>query len=127
MENNYVILSNGAYSNYDPIYFCGGELLSQDELDTKGREVGDIVSDIFNNLPVRKHENEKYHEVCYSTCEKYEKYWPLTNEAAYSSDLSNLWFKEMETWLVSIGYKRIPKNIPEINVSYSEIPISKDI
>ena len=41
--NNYVILSEGAYSDYDPKYFCGREPITQAELDMKGREIGDAL------------------------------------------------------------------------------------
>jgi hypothetical protein len=103
---NYIILSEGAYSDYSPKYYVGDAKITQDELDTKARAIGDEIVLDFQKLPIvdgirRKADGEEY---------------------AYSSDMASKFFDCMEKWFFSLGFEKIPSNLPEINVAYSEIP-----
>lgn len=129
---NYIILSNGAYSDYAPTYYVSEKEVTQIELDEKGRSVGDECIAMFNSLPERPHDvircetqslSDKAFGVAYKCKhDPMDKYWPETGKEAYSSQLSGIWFKKMETWLKEEEFKELPSDIPEINVSYSDIP-----
>jgi len=123
---HYLILSEGAYSDYSPIYFSGSKEITQKEFDKKGEEVGDKLFAWFDTLPEREHKTGLYHNTHYSSCKPTEKYYPETGEMAYSGGLAEKWFKEMEKWILSQGFERLPEEIPEINVGYSDIPNSKN-
>jgi len=117
-ENNkyFVVLSQGAYSDYSPDYYIGDEPITQKELDVKGAEVGDFIISEFEKLPERPFSGE-YN---YSN-ETVEKYDPKTNKRMWQPGFSE-WQPLMENWLKEKGYKKLPTSLPEINVSYSDIP-----
>lgn len=78
------------------MYFYGEKEISKEELEIKGRAVGDWVLKEFRN------EDEVID---------------------YSIDEAEKWREVMERWLIESGYTKIPENdVPEINVSYSDIP-----
>jgi hypothetical protein len=117
---NYVILSDGAYSDYEATHYCGEREITQEEFNKKGEEIGDIILDWAESLPTRKA------EVVYSSNKGVETYNPEDGKKVYTSDLSRKWKNKMIEWLSSQGYQEIPDNIPEINIYYSEIPNSKN-
>uniref|UniRef100_A0A6M3MEX6 Uncharacterized protein n=1 Tax=viral metagenome TaxID=1070528 RepID=A0A6M3MEX6_9ZZZZ len=103
----FVILSSGAYSDYDPIYYYGGRKVEERELKEVGRRMGDELLEWFEGLP-----NNKVGE----------SYDPDTGEIVDSHRLGEKWFKKMEVWLIDNKYKRVPDGIPELNASYSDFP-----
>jgi len=112
----YVILSQGAYSDYSPIYFVGEIEITQEELESKGREEGDKLYEWLGSLPKR----DRY--VRWLERTESETYDPVTNQAVYSFQLAEKWFKIMTEWLESRGFKQLPPPIPELNVAYSDLP-----
>jgi hypothetical protein len=121
----YLILSDGEYSDYSPTYYVGSKEITQDELDKKGKEVGNSLYTKLAECPTRAHDKVKcaksyWRGVC--DHEETEPYWPDTLEKAHPYQLGGMWFKEMEKWIKENGFEELPKDIPEINVSYSEIP-----
>lgn len=120
---HYLILSEGAYSDYSPIYFVGDREITQSEFNQKGREIGDSVIKEWEALPTRPHVCEEW---CFHGAPippKLEKYDPLNdNKFAGSYPRGDRWMKLMEEWIVSQGFERIPENISEININYSEFP-----
>jgi len=122
---NYIILSEGAYSDYSPTYYVGERLITQEEMDKKSIEIGDKLYAEFDALPTRKHE-PCFNGEHFSYCKPMEKYYPDTGERAYSGDLAPKFFKQMAEWLKEQGYLEISEPTAEINISYSEIPTSKD-
>ncbi len=119
MEKYYLILSEGAYSDYSPTYYVGDKLITQEEFDVKGREVGDEVESWFATLPEKEFKDWRG-ELATS------KYDPATDEKLNSYSLASIWNDKMATWIKEQGFVELPENIPEINVSYSEIPTSRD-
>ena len=117
---NYVILSEGEYSDYCPNYYVGSRNITQEALHNKGKEVGDSFYGWFAVLPKRIHMCKNH--FCYTWCPKEETYDPETGNLEYSGNLSKKWFDIMEKWLLQSGFEKLPKNIPEINVAYSTIP-----
>ena len=109
----FVILSDREYSDYDPIYFMGDNQITKKELNKKGREVGDLVLNEFEKLPKRKSTSPWEGET--------ESYNPETEKTVYSPDFGK-WYLIMEKWIEQKGFKKLPENIPEINVAYSDIP-----
>lgn len=125
MKNYYLILSNGAYSDYSPTYYIGNKEITKEEFTKKGKEVGDSLYKKLSECQRRTHDRikcakEYWRGICGH--EETELYWPDTLEKAHSYQLSSTWFKEMEKWIKENGFEELPQDIPEINVSYSEIP-----
>lgn len=125
MKKYYLILSEGAYSDYSPTYYSGNTEITQEEFDKKGKEIGDFLIDKLAKCPTRIHDKikcakEYWPHVC--NHEETEVYWEDTGEKAHSYELAPMWFKQMENWIKENGFEELPKDIPEINVSYSEIP-----
>ena len=115
-KKHFVILSNGAYSDYSPIYFMGDIPITQEELDRKGREIGDYLIAQYEALPERP-------TTAFWDDRKMEKYDPVTNETIYSLSYEE-WFPLMKKWLLEeMGYEELPSDIPEINIHY-DIPHS---
>lgn len=109
----FVILSYGAYSDYEPIYFMGDIPITQKELDRKGKEIGDYLIAEYESLPERPDDREGV-----------EKYDPATNKTIFSPSFEE-WFSLMKKWLLKEkGYEKLPSDIPEINVYY-DIPHSQ--
>lgn len=128
MEKYYLILSEGEYSDYDPVYFVGGKQITQDQLNKKGEETGDCLYQKLSECTVRIHDREACSKKYYGIqCnhEETEAYWQDTGEQAHSYQLAEMWFKEMEKWIKEQGFENLPTDIPEINVAYSEIPHTK--
>ena len=118
-KEHYVILSNGEYSDYSPTYFRGEREITQNELDEQGVRIGDECMDWYENLPERtildwRGEPERV------------RHDPETDENIWSHDLSDQWFARMKNWIIAQGYEQFPEDIPEINVSYSDIPTSQN-
>jgi len=125
---HYLILSDGCYSDYSPTYYTGDKEITQEEFDAKGKEIGDSLYDKLSKCKTRVHDRKEcskthWRGVC--NHEETELYWDDTLKKASSSQLSGMWFKEMEKWIIEQGFEELPKNIPETNVAYSEIPHSK--
>jgi len=114
---NFVILSTGAYSEYNPRYYYGLFPITQEELDKKGKEIGDIVIKEFLELPEVEVEMGR---VVYTV--RQDK-----NGQKISSPDYCRWFDLMELWLLGeMDYEKVPEGIPEVNVYYdvpSNIPI----
>jgi hypothetical protein len=125
----YLILSEGAYSDYSPTYYVGDKEITYSEFKKKGEEIGDLLLSKFDNLPTREHNRikcEKYYDgriKC--THEELEKYWEESLEKAHRYDLKSMWMKEMEKWIFENGFEELPSDIPEINIYY-DVPTSKD-
>ena len=112
MKKYFVILSEGAYSDYSPDYYIGYIEITQEELSEKGKEVGRFLMEQYNLLPERKstsvYEWDK---------DKMEKYDVNTDKTIFvPSDRD--WQPIMEQWLFEKGYEKLPDNIPEINIYY---------
>lgn len=131
MENQYyLILSEGAYSDYSPIYYVGDKEITYNEFLKKGKEIGDEVINEWESLPERPHICKDNYCCVYTALgkpKKTEKYDPndLKRYISNSGPMSNDWFDKMEKWIFSQGFKKIPDNIPELNSSYSEFPSNK--
>ena len=95
--NYYVNLSNGTYSDRQEYYWVGDNEVTDEELKKIAMEIGDDI--------IAKEEEPKNSE-----------WWRRAKE----------WDERMEGWLRDRGYTPLPYNIPEINVSYGDIPNSKD-
>jgi len=117
MENYFVILSQGEYSDYCPEYFMGDREITEEELNKKGREVGDYLISEYEKLPQRKDTSG------YSWNEgKTERYDAKTGKVVYSPGFKH-WYPIMEKWLLEeMGFEKLPGGIPEVNVAYSELP-----
>lgn len=114
---NYVILSQGAYSDYSPDYYVGEQLITQEDLDKKGREVGDMILAEYEANPERPHISE------YSwDREITERYNPDTGERVTTYEHGDKWIEHMITWLNSLGFTKLPSAIPEININYGDMP-----
>lgn len=122
----FVILSEGAYSEYSPEYWMGDIEITQEEFDKKGKEIGDLVIEEFNKLPARKHTcdrgNREYCFHYYSYDNGYVRFDPLTNKE-YSRPPQSRWQEKIEAWLTEKGYSKLPCDIPEINCHY-DFPFS---
>ena len=117
----YVILSEGSYSDYSPTYFVGEIEITDKEFQAKGEEVGDKLIAEFESFPQRSDTSG------YSWDKnEMERYNPETDETIFSSEFAEKWHNQMTEWLHSKGYTELPTHIPEINVSYSEIPNSQN-
>lgn len=92
MKKYFVILSQGEYSDYSPIYYMGDVKITKKEMDFEGKKIGDSLIDA-----------------------------PETGEEVYRPRFDK-WFPLMEEWILGKGYERLPDDIPEINVCYSDIP-----
>ena len=107
----FVILSEGEYSDYSPVYFMGEVEITQKELDKKGEEVGDSLYDWFDGLPKRLvkpcEEAHSHYVLCNENVGKEELYYPETGEKAYSEDLSKKWFETMSVWLKEKGFYNV--------------------
>lgn len=106
MEAYYVILSSGAYSDYSPVYFVGPTKVTQEELKTKSLEIGDAMWAYFESLPERNGEFGSH------------RYDPETNDYVGICPDEGEFIEKMSEWLYSIGYQKLPSDIPEINVYY---------
>lgn len=115
---NYVILSSGAYSDYDPNYYVGEKEVTQAELTAKSLEIGDEMWAWFEALPEKEGKNWKGEPVM-------EKYDPSDLEKYISSSgpIGEDFTKKMEEWLFSEGYTKVPDGLPEVNVYY-DVPRS---
>lgn len=122
--NYYVILSEGAYSDYSPQYFVGEREITKEELDARGAIVGDAVILEWENAPIRAHIHRNKYCCTWQFSPKIleEKYNPETGEAYGSYPTAQRWLELMSMWLVNEGYQRLPEEIPEINTSYSDFP-----
>lgn len=119
---HFVILSSGAYSSYSPIYFMSDNLLTKEELDKKGIEVGDKLFEEFDKNPERPTKS-----TWESNKGRLEKYSIMNGETLYPPN-GDEFIEIMEKWLVEEkGFKKIPNDLPEINVSYGELPNSHNI
>ncbi len=117
----YAVLSQGCYSDYSPEYYIGEYPLTQEEFEKKAKEVGDAIISEFENYPEREHIC-KNTWCCYPPNKmKTEKFNPATGERVYSPD-EQKWEKIMVEWLQSLGFEKLPKEIPEINIEYSDVP-----
>lgn len=112
MENYFVILSEGAYSDYSPRYFIGNRKITKEELYKKGEEIGDILELWKENLP-------------FATKIGYEQYKYDIKEDRIVFNCDDKWFSEMVKWLDGEGFKDLPDDIPEINIYY-DMPTSKN-
>ena len=110
----FIILSEGAYSDYSPDYYMGEIEITQGELNDKAMEIGTKLEDWRKSLPLRE-----VTDWSGNLCD--EPYDPKTGEGIYSWSLKTKWFIKMREWLFSKGYQELPSNIPEINVYY-DIP-----
>lgn len=104
---NYLILSEGEYSNYTAHYWAGEKFISEEDFKAKGVEIGDKLTEWFYSLPETKNSDRLNGEEEISTYE-----------------LANMWRTEMHKWLEENGYHEIEAN-GEVNISYSDIPTSK--
>lgn len=118
IKGYYVILSTGAYSDYDPEYFVGAMEITKEDLDKQGEFIGDELLDWYDSLPEK--ESKGWDGI------RSVKYDPNEPEGCiWSGDLAEKWIERMEKWLEEKGFRKLPEGIPEINVSYSEIPSTK--
>lgn len=132
-EMKFVILSSGSYSDYYPTYYMGTVEITQEDLDQKGTEIGDMLLAEWN--AVRRvhhvHEITWREETCDVTASRYSSVCPEFDEVDESgkkiskSSIDKKWNPLMEEWLDEKGYKKLPEKIPEINIYY-DIPISKN-
>jgi hypothetical protein len=117
----FVKLSTGEYSDYSPNYYMGETKITQEELDAKGIEVGDMLIAEYMALPERKYLGDmswKLNDI--------ERYNPETGKTVYPPG-DTQWQPIMEKWLKEKGYEELDEGeIPEINVSYSDLPNSKN-
>lgn len=121
----YLILSSGCYSDYDLTYYVGEKEVTQEELDKKAVEIGDKCLADYEALPERKH--VCYSSWCCSILKKgdLEKYDPETNELVYDPFLGKAW-PMLEKWVEDQGYTALPDSLPEVNIAYSDFPVTKD-
>jgi hypothetical protein len=127
MKKYYLILSEGAYSDYTPTYFVGDEEITEEEFTKVGKQIGDLIIEEWENYPERKHICNKY---CYHfggvpISEKYDPENPK-RYIGHNPD-SEDWFNKMKEWILQKGFEELPKNIPELNSQYSEFPNNKTI
>lgn len=121
MKIHFIILSTGAYSDYEPKYYMGYTQITQKELDEKSVEIGNAMYEKWLALPERKSTSNFEWEK-----DKMERYDPETNETVYSP-FENDYILILEKWLLEeMGYEKLPDDIPEIN-TYDKIPNSLDI
>ena len=114
---NYVKLSEGEYSGYSPDYYGGKVAITQEELDEQGKIVGDKIIAEYEAYPEREYKPQYSWQ--HQTTEKYD---PITNKSVYTYDHGEKWKLEMEKWLTEKGYTKLPNDLPEINIHYSDIP-----
>lgn len=112
---NYLILSEGEYSDYRATWYAGEEFCGQEDFDAAGRRIGDELTAWFFSLPEGV-ETYKWGE------HKFRK--QEDGEQITQYELAKLWTKKMIEWLTKLGYSEIKAN-GEINIAYSEIPVSK--
>lgn len=120
---HFVILSQGAYSDYSPTYYMGPNPLSKEELDELGKKIGDECIRNWRELPEREHVHSDW---CFGRCPKYERYNPI-EDCNVSSPFDNYgmtpsWHTRMEEELTKLGFTKLPEEIPEINVLYNDYP-----
>lgn len=104
----YVILSQGEYSDYRQTWFGGPNEITQEEFDEVGVRFGDELTKWYYGL-------EKLDYGC-----KNEEGKIITEY-----DLAGMWNEKMISWLEAQGYETL-KSSAEINVAYSDIPVSKN-
>jgi hypothetical protein len=123
MKNYFEKLSTGEYSDYSPNYYMGDVKITQKELDEKGIEVGDKLIAEYMLLPERPYTSQFNFSSDIGRMERYDK---KTGETIYAPGDSE-WKPIMEKWLLEMGYEELDEDeIPEINVSYSDLPNSKN-
>lgn len=113
----FIILSAGAYSDYEKTYYMGDREITEEELYKKGEQVGDLLLKEYNEYPARIIKNSWGDDVK-------ELYNPENNETVnipYYTD----WIKLMEEWLKKEGYTKLPTDVPEINCYY-DFPTSNN-
>lgn len=114
----FVILSQGAYSDYCPNYYYGDNEITKEQFNKKGEEVGDKLIEEYLSLPERKDTSGRY----WNDGEK-ERFNPITNKTVYKPN-SRIFIEIMEKWLIEeMNYKKV-EECPEINCCY-DIPTSK--
>lgn len=113
----FIILSSGAYSDYDTTYYMGDREMSKKELYKKGEEIGDLLLKEYNKYPKRTVKN-------YWGKDVEEAYNPENNEAVYEPD-NIQWAKLMEKWLKEEGFIEVSSDVPEINCYY-DFPTSNN-
>lgn len=119
----YLILSEGAYSDYSPEYFIGEKEVTKEVFEAKGREVGDRVIQEHEDAPVRPHVCGKYcYHSSFSPKPETEKFNPDTGESLYFHAKAGDWMSYMREWVLEQGFEPLPEDIPEINTAYSEFP-----
>lgn len=115
----FVILSQGAYSDYDPEYYYGDREITQEELNKKSIEVGDSFMKEYLGFPERESTSK------WAITGDKEKYNPKTGEVVYQPSESE-YLEIMGKWLENeMGYEKVGDS-PEINVYY-DIPTSKNL
>lgn len=130
-ELKFVILSSGAYSDYSPNYYVGRDEITQEELDKKGVEIGDLLLIEWQNVKEVPHVHVKdiFGETCDVTSKKWNRNCPdfdkvdENGKRTWKGKIDSKWTPLMEEWLTSKGFSIVPDDIPEIN-TYYDIPVS---
>lgn len=114
-EQFYVILSDGAYSDYQKTYYAGPRKITNEEFRNKGEEIGDVVIEEFLALPTRQ-----------DVCDTEERYNPEKPDKWISQEPdTSIWKERMIQWLESEGFEEVEEgDAPEINLYY-DVPCSK--
>lgn len=111
---NYLILSSGSYSDYEPTYFVGEKVITQEELTAKAEEIGTKMWNEWVQYPTRTQRENWSNRIIE------QKYDPLEPEKYISNSGpdDDEFIKKLTEWLATQGYEQVPDNLPEINVYY---------
>lgn len=125
----YLILSRGCYSDYSPDYYYGKFEITQKQLDERAKEVCIEVYKKYDSLPLRKKISCKYYHEHASYCsdgKEDEKFIPETGKSFSPYKIEDWFWEDMKTWVKEQGFEELPKEIPEINIEFSDLPYDKD-
>ena len=119
---NYIILSEGCYSDYTPTYYRGYNILDQETLDGFAKKACLDTYKKADTFIKRPH----YHNDCTLPyfCNK-EDYYDDKTYVSMSIFLEKSFWEKLKKQVNDYGYEQIEPPTAEINIGYSDLPFTR--